>query len=277
VQGGDYMAWTEFMLPELKRRFPRNLCMQSLGSFDTDRVRANYRRLAIMPGNEVAQVHRYLDLGASLDACKGPVDVLAAEAVRELLVTKPNRPVILAESGAVEPSHSGPFKLYDQDTNGMILHDVLFAPFFAGAAGPGHIWHWDRYVANQKLWWHFGRFAAAVKGIDPAAERFEPSMLPHPQLRIYALKGRQTLLIWCRDIRNTWQTELAEGKAPSQVDGLNLDLAPVLGGAVPANAQSYDPWADRWAPADLRGAAVRLPAFTRSLVLKITVGPDRKR
>jgi hypothetical protein len=141
VQGGNYMAWTEVMLPELHRLFPRNLAMQSLGSFDRDGVRPTYQRLATMPGNDVAQVHRYLDLGARLEVCHGPMDVLAADAVRELLAAHPGRPVLLAESGAVEPSHSGPFKLYNQDTNGMLLHDVLFAPFFVGAAGPGHIWH----------------------------------------------------------------------------------------------------------------------------------------
>jgi hypothetical protein len=39
VRGGKYLEWTEAMLPELHRRFPRNLCVQSLGSFDTTGVR----------------------------------------------------------------------------------------------------------------------------------------------------------------------------------------------------------------------------------------------
>ena len=44
---------------------------------------------------------------------------------------------------------------------GIILHDVLFAPFFAGAAGPGHCWHWNVYVDRNNLWHHFARFAAS--------------------------------------------------------------------------------------------------------------------
>ena len=43
-------------------------------------------------------MHRYLDLGASLDICKGPVDVIAADAVRELIAYHPGKPVILAET-----------------------------------------------------------------------------------------------------------------------------------------------------------------------------------
>ena len=64
--GADhFMPWTEMMLTELHRRFPRNLAMQSLGSFDTAGVRDLYRRHSLLPGNDVAQVHRYLDLGAA--------------------------------------------------------------------------------------------------------------------------------------------------------------------------------------------------------------------
>ena len=266
VQGGDYMAWTELMLPELHRLFPHNLAMQSLGSFDRDSVRASYQRLATMPGNDVAQVHRYLDLGARLPVCHGPVDVLAADAVRELLASHPGRPVLLAESGAVEPSHSGPFKLYNQDTNGTLLHDVLFAAFFAGAAGPGHIWHWDAYVAKQQLWWQFSRFAEAVKDLNPPAEHFEPQMLSHPRLRVYVLNGRRTVLVWCRDIQNSWQQELAEGKAPDSVEDAVLDLRPLKLSNV--NAQIYDPWDNHWSLRSITDDKLALPSFKRSIVVR---------
>jgi hypothetical protein len=274
VAGGDYMAWTEAMLPELHRLFPKNLAMQSLGSFDRAGARPNYQRLAAMPGNDVAQVHRYLDLGASLEVCKGPVDVLAADAVRELLAVKPGRPTILAESGAVEPSHSGPFKLYDADKAGMLLHDVLFAPFFAGAAGPGHIWHWDRYVSPNDLWRHFDRFAEAVKDLDPPAEQFEPAMLEHPRLRVYALAGKRTTLVWCRDSRNDWMTELRDGRPPEIIEGAAIALGDNLPSLEGATVRAYDPWSNRWTNLKIEGRKIVLPAFSRSIVLRID--PTRK-
>jgi hypothetical protein len=256
------------MLPELHRLFPRNLAMQSLGSFDRDNVRPSYQRLATMPGNDVAQVHRYLDLGARLEVCHGPMDVLAAEAVRELLAAHPGRPVILAESGAVEPSHSGPFKLYGRDTDGILLHDVLFAPFFAGAAGPGHIWHWDAYVVKQRLWWQFGRFAEVAKDLDLPAEHFEPQMISHPSLRVYVLNGRHTVLVWCRDAQDTWQRELAEGKAPDTVEDAFLDLGPLELGK--AKARIYDPWDNRWASGSMTRDKLSLPPFKRSIIVRFT-------
>jgi len=257
------------MLPELHRLFPRNLAMQSLGSFDRAGGRPGYQRLATMPGNDVAHVHRYLDLGAQLEVCRGPVDVLAADAVRELLACEPDRPVILAESGAVEPRHTGPFKLYDKDEAGIILHDVLFAPFFVGAAGPGHIWHWDYYVHKMNLWHHFGRFAEVVKGIDPPAEGFQPAILEHPRLRVYVLKGAQTTLIWCRDSQNTWESELAEGHAPQTLSGLSVDLTQAAAALDRAQVRTYDPWQNRWTDVRAEGATLALPPFSRSIVVRI--------
>jgi hypothetical protein len=273
IAGGDWGAWTEVMLADLHRRFPRNLAMQSLGSFDNAVYRERlYHRLCDLPGNDVLQVHRYLDLGAKLDVCHGPVDVLAADAVRELLAFGARKPVLLAESGAVERSHSGPFKLYQKDHAGIILHDVLFAPFFAGAAGPGHCWHWDLYVDRMNLWHHFARFARAIEGVDPAAEHFEPLIIAHPRLRILALKGRTMLLAWCRDSQNTWRTELADGQSPGVIDRATVDLQAAIGKATPRSASTYDPWANRSTALRVEAAQVKLPAFSRSLVIRTILG-----
>ncbi len=265
LRGGDYRAWTVAMLPQLHRLFPNHLGMQSLGSFDAARSRNGYRWLAQLPQNDVGQVHRYLDLGAQLNVCKGPVDVLTADAVRELLSTVPNKPVMLAESGAVEPRHTGPFQLYAKDKAGIILHDVLFAPFFAGAAGSGQCWHWGVYVDANDLWWQFGRFAQAVKGIDPPAEHFQPAMIDHPRLRIYLLKGRHTTLAWCRDKANSWVSELAENTPPEKIAGASISLS------VPAGvAKIYDPWDDRWGTAaPAADGSIALPAFQRSIVVRL--------
>lgn len=267
ITGGDWAAWTEEMLPELHRLFPRNLAVQSLGSYDGPWAPPHYRRLCRMEANDFLQVHRYLDLGAKLEVCRGPMDVLAADAVAELQAFGVKKPILLAESGAVEPRHSGPFKLYAKDKEGVLLHDVLFAPFFSGAAGPGHCWHWDVYVARNGLWRQFGRFAAAIEGIDPPAEQFQAKRIEHPRLRVYALAGRKTWLAWCRDKENSWESELAEGRAPQPVRGaaLELDLPPDW--LEHARWRVYDPWSDRWSEAKPEGGRLALPPFTRSIVV----------
>jgi hypothetical protein len=265
---GDIMAWTDIMLAELHKAFPKNMAMQSLGSFDNARWRDLYRRHSLLAGNDVAQVHRYLDQGASLAECKGPVDLMASAAVNELRAFNPGKPIILAESGAVEPSHSGPSKLYPVDKAGILLHDILFAPFFSGAAGAGQIWHWDAYVAPNNLWYHFGRFAQAVRDLDPPAEGFEPTTVPHERLRVYVLSGRKTLLAWCRDSRNTWESELKNGEKPEQLRNVTVDLSPALKGAKTKSVRVYDPWTDKWANAKIDKGKVTLPEFSRSVVIR---------
>ncbi len=269
VRTRNYLPWTELMLGQLRQQFPRNLVMQSLGSFDRPQTRQQYREMMALPGNDVAQVHRYLDLGAQLEVCHGPVDILAADAVRELIEMKPGKPILLAESGAVEPNHAGPFKLYAQDKAGIILHDVLFAPFFAGAAGTGQCWHWDNYVDQNQLWWQFGRFAALVEGLDPAVEQFRPAMLDHPQLRVYALQGIRTTLLWARDTQNTWQAELADGIAAQSLQNVTIDVSS-LPKLADGSVRVYDPWENRWTPATLEGTAIQLPPFRRSIAVRIS-------
>ncbi len=269
VRGKGYVEWTEEMLAELQKLFPYNMATQSYGSFDNAGKRDRYRTLSLMQNNDFANVHRYLDLGASLDVCKGPVDILAADAIREIQSYKPEKPVLLAESGAVEPSHSGPFKLYRKDTAGIILHDVLFAPFFTGAAGTGQIWHWDYYVAANNLWFQFDRFAETVKEIDPTTEAFEPIILDHPRLRIYALKGRHTFLAWCRDSQNTWQTELADGKRPETVANTTLSMPNINENINQSVVAFYDPWSNKWSQGGIKQNSILLPDFKRSIILKI--------
>jgi hypothetical protein len=272
---GPWQPWTEVMLPELQRLFPKNLAVQSLGSFDRDRAREQYRQLCLLADNDVLQVHRYLDLGAELQICHGPVDVLAADAVDELRAFGIRKPIILTETGAVKPKHTGASELYEKDRDGILLHDMLFAPFFAGAAGTGHVWFWRQAIDTPDHWHHFQRFHRALEGIDPPGEAWEPIRMDHPELRIYALRGKQTLLAWCRDRQNDWRTELEMGIPPRQLSEIALPRAdfelPEAFQDAPVDV--YDPWTDRWTAGVSRGAKITLPPFRRSVVFRIRADP----
>jgi hypothetical protein len=153
------------MLDELHQRFPHNLAMQSLGSFDRPHNRAQYQAMVRLEGNDVAQVHRYLDLGANLEICHGPVDVLTADAIRELM-------------------------------------------------------------------------------------------------------ARKTMLVWGRDVKNSWQSELADGVEPRELEGLTIDMSSV-GRLAGASVRIYDPWNNVWSGTQPDGDTLALPLFKRSIVVKI--------
>jgi hypothetical protein len=264
-----FFDWNVKMLKEVKQRFPENLVMQSLGSFDAERVRPLYKRMMLLPGNQVAQVHRYLDLGASMEVCHSPMDIICSSAVEELISFKTGKPVILAETGAVEPNHSGPSKYYPVDTAGILLHDILFAPFFSGSAGAGMSWHWESYVAKNNLWFHYKRFSEIVKNINPVTENFIPSKSETDILRLYKLDGQKTTLIWLRDKRNTWESELRDGLPPTTISGMKLDLKESGIDEPPGEVSVYDPWQDKWANVIPYEHKIALPDFMRSLVVRI--------
>ncbi len=253
--------WTRDMLPELKKRFPRHLAMQSLGSLDAESKLGIYQRMSAMPGNELAQVHRYLDPGAPLEICRGPVDILTADAIAKLLAYAPGRPVLISEVGAVEARHAGPFKLYAQDREGTLLHDGLFAAFFSGSAGAGQFWHWQDYIEPNNLWWHFARFAEAVKDLDPRTPAMEPQRRDQAGLRIYALTSAQSTALWIRDAASDWKSELQDRKPAALLRDVRIPWSS-------AQARIFDPWSGKWSTAKAQGGFVTLPPFRRSLVVR---------
>lgn len=263
-----FWAWNTKMLGEVKKRFPRQLVMQSLGSFDTKGVVPSYQRMMLLPGNEVAQIHRYLDLGAALEICQGPMDMICASAVEDIKNFHPGKPILLAETGAVEPRHTGPSKYYARDTAGILLHDILFAPFFSGAAGVGMSWHWDSYVHKNNLWYHFQRFNHAIGGVNPLIEKFQPAKAETESLRLYILAGKKTSLIWLRDKSSDWRSELDAGRPAQIISSYHLpwDNLPIP----PGRVSIYDPWTDHWSSGQIKNQVLDLPDFRRSLVLKVT-------
>ncbi len=260
--------WNDYMLPQVQKKFPQNLVLQSLGSFDMESRRPDYSYINKLPSNNVAQIHRYIDAGAKLDVCTAPMDVLSADAINELRSYHIHKPMLLAEVGAVLPNHTGPSELYPLDKEGALMHDMLFAPFFAGAAGSGNSWHWDHYIDKNNLWDHYARFNESVKGINPIAEGFLPAAMYHNRFRIYVLVGNKTILAWCRDIKNDWKSEFKEGKAPEEISNEKIDFTSFVSTANIRKVSAYDPWKNQWKAA-AKNSVVALPTFKRSMVIKI--------
>ena len=257
--------WSDHMLRELSTLFPHQMIVQNFGSFSGSTGYRHYDDLGTLPGNAFLQVHRYLDPGAELDVCRGPMDILCADAVRELRDRNTQLPLVLAECGAVEANHARYSDLYALDAEGTLLHDMLFAPFFAGSAGCGQPWHWDHlYIQKHHLYHHFARFARTVKGVDPAREHFVPFHTETHRLRIYGLRGNSRILLWCRDKRNNWKSELIERNAPEL---LHAEKIPIDNCG--ENVCCYLPWENRDVSVSTRDGWCELPDFRRSIVVTV--------
>ncbi len=261
-----WSRWSERMLPELKRRFPNHLALQSLGSYDSIGGNRIYRWLGALEGNEIVQAHRYLDPGADLDVCRGALDLAGRDVIAQLRAFAPDSPLLWAEGGAVEWKHSAPSRLYALDREGMLLHDILFSSWFAGAAGSGQPWHWEEYLMPGDHWRHFRFFAEAVRGIDPRCERFRTRLLENRELRLHLLDGETQLSVWCRDKANDWRSELEESSPPRLRKGIELDLRDLSADPV-ASVEFYAPWSGERGSLPVRDCRIELSEFERSLVL----------
>lgn len=261
--------WTKDILTRVHALDSNHLVMQNLGSLDRDAAIPLYKSIDTIQNNDVATVHRYIDLGARFKVCHGPMDILTSDAVKQIYNFKLNKPILLAETGAVEPHHAAPSKLYLKDSAGIILHDLLFAPFFAGSAGSGQSWHWKEYLQQNNLWYQFGRFNAAIAGINPLVENFQPFEFMIPECRAYAMTGKKTTLVWCRDASSNWQTELLENKKPTEIQ-TSIPLSKLgLKAKIIKSVQIYDPWKNTWSKTKVIENSIKVPAFTRSVVVKI--------
>ena len=215
------LAWNAYMLPQLKKRFPRQLIANSLGSFDGDGCVKPYADMQALPAQEFDQVHRYLDQGAMYKLCADPV-AGTIDAIRR--VAQPHRPALLAETGAVNDSHTGLFRFARWDDRGIILHDTTFPAFFAGSCGVGQQWFWDSYVDQKNLWSQYKVLSDLIADVAIDRENFRPVDLSTPTLWCLALVGDQHTLLWLRHRGDTWQASLRDRQLPAPLNDLRINL-----------------------------------------------------
>jgi hypothetical protein len=256
--------WTRDMLVEIKCLVPRQLVVNSLGSFDDlrkQRIQDDFH----MPEMDFQQVHRYLDQGAPWEICTLDPVAFSIDAIQQ--ARRPDRPIILAETGAVNDRHTGPFRYYRMDERGIILHDTTYPAFFAGAAGTGHIWHWDQYVDQKDLWNQYGPFAHLVAGVALDAEAFQPVDLSTDRVWFLALRGTQHLLAWIRNKADSWHAVLRDEVEPAVLDNLVFDLTSL--GVRAGQVQVYSAWPEDAVDARLEDGRLHVPSLHYGLMTKV--------
>jgi hypothetical protein len=265
-------AWTERTLKTVAQLFPRQLVANSLGGYERDAASVFYDDFKSV-GLPFTQVHRYLDPGSPMLIVRTDPIAASMDAIRRSAL--PDRPALLAETGAVNDNHTGVFSQCRRDERGIILHDTLFAPFFAGSAGPGHHWFWDeRYVDMRNLWYHFRLFADLIAGTDPREEAFKPFEFEKSGARGFGLAGQRTTLVWVRNSADTWQNTLRDQIEPTAIPALEVPV-PAAGDRdcqyvkrIWESTETAGLPEDR--PAGIRKGILSLPGFKYGLLMRLT-------
>jgi len=256
--------WTRDILREIKRMAPRQLVVNSIGSFDRQEYQRWYDDFC-MDEMDFQQAHRYLDQGASWDICTLDPVAFSVDAIQR--TRRPDRPIMLAETGAVNDRHTGPFRFYRMDNRGIIFHDTTFPAFFAGAAGTGQIWHWDQYVDQKDLWGSYRPFADLVAGIQGDDEGFLPVDLSTDRAWFLGLRGNDHLLAWVRNKVDSWHAVLRDEIEPEILRDQVFDLTGL--GISAGKVQLYWPWQEADGEAKIVAGRLRLPPFRYGLMVKV--------
>lgn len=259
--------WTASTIRRIKAKSPRNLAVNSLGSYDDDDPQnwwyAVFRDMEEM---DYQQVHRYLDQGAKYGICHKDPCEFGPDAIRR--IRREDKPAVLAETGGVNDCHSGPFRFYSFDDRGIIFSDCTFAAFFAGAAGTGQLWHWgESYVDSKNLMPMYEPFARMLEGVCVDEEKFVPVDCSNSAVWCLVLKGKHHTLGYLRNKEDSWYNVLRDGNVPACVEDLRVDL----GGAGMANGTMdiYKLWQQDPALVDLEDSELRIIKLNYGCFFKI--------
>lgn len=255
------LAWNACMLAELKKRFPRQLVAESLGSFDGDWCAKHYADMQRLPGQELDQVHRYLDQGAGHALCHDPV-AGSIDAIRRM--AQAHRPALLAETGAVNDNHTGLFRFARWDDRGIIFHDTTFPAFFVGACGTGQEWFWDSYVDQKNLWAQYKVLSGLIADVAVDRENFRCGDLSTETFWCLALVGDEHTLLWLRHRGDTWQASLRDRQTPVVLKDLRINL-PKAGRLQKVTSC----WPESLDAVSVDGTSLRVPALRAGLMLSI--------
>ena len=258
--------FTERMLPKVKEMSPMNLVVNSLGSLDNEPwTQPRYDRFREIEAMEFLQVHRYLDQGAPMEICHTDPIEFSIDAVDRTKSDK--KPIILTETGAVNDSHTGPFRFYSSDHDGLIFHDTTYPAFFAGAAGSGHIWHWDSYVEPKNLWRHYTPLVKLVEGVQVDEENFNRIIIPHEKAWIIALKGDKHVLALVRNKSDRWDYVLRDNIQPTPIEDLCIKFTDTM----PKDVQTFWLMDEELPNVTLSDKGVVFPSFVHGCVIRIVL------
>lgn len=217
--GEHCIPWSKTTLPKLKKIFDKHMVINSLGSLDCEETVGIYHNFC-WDKSDFVQVHRYIDQGAPFEICNNPIEMIQ-DGVSQFM--KYEKPVLVAETGAVDDCHSNHFRFYSSDDRGLIFADTVYTPVFYGSCGIGNIWHWDdRYLESKELYKMFRPVADLCRGVDFVHEEFCVRDYSDDNAYILELAGKTTQLLYIRNKSDNWQNVLRDLKEPEIVERIIL-------------------------------------------------------
>ncbi len=218
----DIVEWNKKYLPKVKELFPKNLVVNSLGSLDCEVVKEWYDTFC-WEYSDFNQVHRYLDQGALFEDCNiDPIDVVLGGIEK---ARRENKPIFVAETGAVDRCHSSHFKYLSSDDRGIFFADTVYTPIFAESCSCGNIWFWDfRYIESKNFYKMYTPIVELTKDIDFTGENFKSIDMSNEKARMLILKGNTMALGYIRNRTDNWHNTLRDLNSPTEIEETEIKI-----------------------------------------------------
>jgi hypothetical protein len=260
------LDWNKEMCSYLKSVDPaKHLTTNSLGSSGF------WPEMWEMPENEFSQMHNYYGWHRPED--EELAHDMAGFALKWLEpVSKFPKPYLFAEFGIIREKPD--FRaLCDRDTEGVHLHNGLWAPLAHGAAGTGALWWWGQYVDPKNLYSHFLPVAKFTSDVPWTTQGFRRAAVQadHPRVRVLGLQGKSMSLFWVQNKDHTWGN-VVSSKPIAPIEGAHLNIHDLPQGHY--RAEFWNTWTGVVSQeTDVRstrnGTDVEIPRLERDLALKL--------
>ena len=252
--------FTARWLRYIRQRAPKNMAVNSLGSYD-DPAFTKWLDAFKMEEMSFQQLHRYLDQGAKTEICRADPIAFVGDGIRA--ARRLDRPILLAETGAVNDCHTGLFRFCSADHLGLILTDEVYSPFFFESAGCGHIWHWNCYVEPNNLWRYYRPFAKLVEGEALDTQNLRARDASNEKAFLLLLEGDGVVYGYARNRSDSWYRTLRDQLPPEPVASLKVEL-PFAG-----ELQLFPVWDAETASATLAGNTLQVEGLLHGFLFKV--------
>ncbi len=261
-----YLPWTRRMAAHLQAADPYDHPVTtSLGNHVV------WDPFWALPHLDMVQQHSYIDPYAFLGGEAG------TDAAGFVLSARPDlhahgKPVLMAEFGYAGTNEHNP--LNDSDTEGIALHNALWAGALSGYAGTPMLWWWDTYVEPNDLYFHYAALAEFLKDVDWTRPKSTLLAEDDPQVRVVGLVDRAWAGLWIQDKRATWYGQLEAGYEPERLEDVRLHLQAFAHGVYRVE------WFDTRRGAVMHSESVHVdreeltlavPAFTRDIAARFSL------
>lgn len=216
----DVLRFIKKAVEKIKEISPENMVTVGVGTLYSE---SDIKKQKEIFGNidvSFLQTKRFLNHTAELSECRENLQKMSGSAI-ERMATK-DKPLLLAETGAINPYSKKTFGLYSIDYRATILNDCAFTPFFKGAAGVGILSHVAEYIEPLNLYGCFKPFAQMLHNVKIHKQYFKPMEITRKKAKVYVLKGRSTTLIFVRAKDDEWQKLLNDPKRTGVIRGISL-------------------------------------------------------